>query len=67
MHESRINASYKRYIEPRYFNNYGKRELRYLVPTIFNTVPDQLIGLKKIGHVKTKIRDYLNEQLPDTL
>lgn len=67
MHESRNNASYKRYIEPRYFNNYGKRELRYLVPTTFNTVPDQLIGLKKIGHVKTKIRDYLNEQLPDTL
>ena len=47
------------YTLPHTFNKFGERELRYLVPKIFNSLPPEIKSLNKISEVKKNVKIYL--------
>lgn len=64
------NASLRnknKFIIPAFRNKHGKRVLNYLVPYVFNTLPSSLTCLKKYCSIKTKVKEFLlQDLLPET-
>lgn len=44
---------------PMTYNRYGDRQLKIVVPKLFNDIPDDLLLLNKIGIVKKEIKNWL--------
>lgn len=70
VHEGRSTATYKRFIEPTFNNNHGKRELCFTIPLIFNQLPETMFNIEGIGKVKARVRQWLLDNinsLPNTI
>lgn len=59
----RSNAQYKRYVVPIKRNSYGDRELEVVVPSIFNSLPEELIALPSYAIAKQKTKAWLLESV----
>ena len=59
MYETR---NIKKFVPPGdIFNSYGKQGKNFLVPKLFNKLPDELKNMKRISEVKKYLKDYLSE------
>lgn len=58
----RQNTSYHKFIIPKTNNNYGERELRYKIPTVFNELSEPLLSISTLANVKKAVKNWLNNQ-----
>lgn len=51
----------ERYVIPRIFTNYGKRMKRHYIPSLFNKLPDNLIGISSMRTAKKALKKWCLE------
>lgn len=58
-HEHATRNIHKFVVPQNIYNNYGKQTKRFLVPKIFNELPNNLLTLTKFSEIKKFIRGFL--------
>lgn len=65
LRDRREAGAYKTYLEPRYTNNFGKKELRCSVPRYFNELPSRILELTTYNEAKRTLREWLFSNMND--